>query len=423
MLKSKLESTVKYRAANAWEFIRFFGKWVGIAALIGIVGGFVGSLFYSSVVMATDARNAAPWLVYFLPLAGLIIAGMYKVLNLEGENTNGIIDAILLGRNVPYALTPAIFGATVLTHLFGGSAGREGAALQIGGSIGCNVGKIVKLDEKEERLAVLAGMSAVFSALFGTPIAAIVFALEVCSVGIIHYSGLVPCGVASLVAFGITRLCGIAPTRFAMVAAERGMPLLLKVVVLAVLCAALSVVFCRIMHASGKIASRTVGNPFLRAFLGGLVLVALTVLVGNNDYNGGGVDVIVRAVEQGEADIPAFAWKMLFTAITLGCGFKGGEIVPTFFIGATFGCVIGPLLGIPAGFAAAIGLAATFCGAVNCPLTSVILATELFGSEYIVYFASACFIAYMLSGYTSLYEEQKIIYSKLKAEYINIKAE
>lgn len=422
-MKEKLESTVKYRAVNAWEFIRFFGKWVGIAALIGIAGGFVGSIFYSSVVMATDARNAAPWLIYFLPVAGLIIAGMYKVLNLEGENTNGIIDAILLGRNVPYALTPAIFGATVLTHLFGGSAGREGAALQIGGSIGCNVGKIVKLDEKEERLAVLAGMSAVFSALFGTPIAAIVFALEVCSVGIIHYSGLVPCGVASLVAFGITRLCGIAPTRFAIVAAERGMPLLLKVVVLAVLCAALSVIFCRIMHASGKLASKYVRNPFLRAFVGGLLLVGLTVLVGNNNYNGGGVDVIVRAVEQGEADVPAFAWKMLFTAVTLGCGFKGGEIVPTFFIGATFGCVIGPLLGIPAGFAAAIGLAATFCGAVNCPLTSVILATELFGSEYIVYFASACFIAYMLSGYTSLYEEQKIIYSKLKAEYINIKAE
>lgn len=156
--------------------------------------------------------------------------------------------------------------------------------------------------------------------------------------------------------------------------------------------------------------------------VGGFVIIALTYICGTTDYNGAGTAVIARAITEGEARPAAFVLKLLFTAVTLGCGFRGGEVVPTFFIGVTLGCVLGPLLGIPAGFAAAVGLVALFCGAVNCPVASIVLAVELFGSGGVVYFAVACAISYMLSGYTGLYSSQKIMYSKLRAEFIDIHA-
>ena len=403
-------------------FSRTFLKWFCISLLVGSLGGILGAMFYSGVVWANELRTAHQWLIWLLPIGGLIIALIYKSSRTEGENTNNIIDSILLGEDVEIELLPVILLSTIITHLFGGSAGREGAALQIGGSLGSNVGKLLKLDEKEQRIAVLSGMSAVFSALFGTPVAATVFALEVCSVGIIHYSGLVPCGISALTAYLVTRLFGISPTRFTIGILPTKAMLIVKVLIISVACAVLSILFCELMHFASKKAEQLMPDSYLRIFAGGVFILVLTLLVGNMDYNGGGVDVIVNAVEKGSAKPFAFLLKILFTVITLSCGFKGGEIVPTFFIGATFGCVLGPLIGLPAEFSAAIGLIATFCGAVNCPLASVILSVELFGSSDIIYFAIACFISYMLSGYSSLYSEQKIIYSKLKAEYINRKA-
>ena len=408
---------------EAGVFCKVFIKWLMISALIGTVGGLIGAGFYKSIALVTSVRENNPWLIWLLPAGGLLIVWIYHFAHTEGENTNNIIDSILLGNKVDILLLPVIFLSTVITHLLGGSAGREGAALQIGGSLGYNTGRILKLDEKEERIAVLSGMSAVFSALFGTPITAAVFALEVCSVGIIHYSGLVPCGIAALTAYWITDLLGIEPTHFVISAMPAEPSMVLRVCLLAILCAVLSVIFCEFMHFSGKAAAKWVQNEYLRAFVGGALLIVFTLLAGNYDYNGGGVGIIARAIYEGEAKPAAFLLKMLFTAVTLSAGFKGGEIVPTFFVGATFGCVAGPLLGVPAQFAAAVCLVGTFCGAVNCPLASVILSVELFGSESIIYFAAVCFISYMLSGYSGLYSEQKIIYSKLKAEYINIKAE
>lgn len=414
---------MKDHLREAVTFIKTFIKWVLIAALIGGIGGLVGAAFHVSVEKATAFRQQWPDLLYLLPLAGLIIAALYRHSNVEGAGTDDIIGSIHSGKDVPPLLVPVIFIATVFTHLCGGSAGREGAALQIGGGIGCGVGRLVKLDDKQERIAILSGMSAVFSALFGTPITATIFALEVCSVGLIHYSGLLPCCIAAITAFGITRLLGIAPTRFTLRTISLEGTMLLRVSVLAMLCALMSIVFCELMHFSNKQVRNLIKNPYLRAVVGAILLIIMTLLAGCRDYNGAGMDIITRAIEQGESKPFAFLLKMLFTAVTLSFGFKGGEVVPTFFIGATLGCAVGPLLGIPAGFAAAIGLTATFCGAVNCPLATVILSVELFGSTELIYFSAACFISYMLSGYFSLYTEQRIIYSKLKAEYINRQAE
>lgn len=413
---------MKKEAKTILQFAGTFVKWLIIAGVTGGVGGVVGSMFHLSVTWAAELRGIYPWMLWLLPVGGLFIAGIYHMANMENENTNAIIDAIHFGDNVPLLLVPCIYLGTVITHLFGGSAGREGAALQIGGSLGCYIGRLFRLDEKDMRLATLCGMSAVFAALFGTPLTATLFALEVISVGVIYYSALVPCIVASLVAYGISIAFGIAPTRFSIVVEPIHAGMLLKVAVLAIACSVMSIVFCVTMHSTEHFLAKKIPNGYLRIALGGAAVVGLTLLVGTGDYNGAGMEVIQRALERGNASPTAFVWKLVFTAITIGCGFKGGEVVPTFFIGATLGCVLGPLLGIPAGFAAAIGLVCVFCGAVNCPIASIALSVELFGSTELIYFALACGIAYMLSGYSGLYSSQKIMYSKLRAEFINIHA-
>jgi H+/Cl- antiporter ClcA len=198
--------------------------------------------------------------------------------------------------------------------------------------------------------------------------------------------------------------------------------MLLRVTLLAWFCAMLSTVFCAALHHGERMIARLLPNPWIRAVTGGCALLALTWLVGTTDYNGAGTDVITRAVEQGSAMPLAFAWKMLFTVITLSVGFRGGEVVPCFFIGATFGCVVGPLVGIPAGFAAAVGLISVFCGAINCPITSMVLAVEMFGGQGMTYYALCCGIAFVLSGYAGLYTSQRILYDKLKARYIDVYA-
>ena len=408
--------------AEAAAFARAFLKWLAFAAVTGAVCGLVGSAFYGSVALATALRSEHAWLLWLLPFAGVGIAALYRAAKLDGLGTDAVIDAIHEGRAISVLLVPVIFVSTAATHLFGGSAGREGAALQIGGGLGQNIARLFRLDDKDRRLATLCGMSALFSALFGTPLTATIFALEVVSVGEIYYAGLVPCLTSALAAFGVTGLFGIAPERFAVAAPALTAGLLWRAALLGLASALMSVLLCETMHRSERLAKRLLPNSLLRAFAGGAAIVALTYLCGTTDYNGAGTDVIAAAIERGAARPWDFALKLLFTAVTLSCGFKGGEMVPTFFIGATMGCALGPALGLPAGFAAALALAGVFCGAVNCPVASVILAIELFGSEGALSFAVVTAVSYMLSGYSGLYRSQKIVYSKLKAEFIDIHA-
>ena len=412
-------SELKEKILYAGRYFRTFYRWLLLATVVGAVCGLVGTAFNLAVTSATEIRQANPWLIYLLPAGGVLIAGLYWISNLEGEGTNNIIDSIHEGERLPILLVPIIFISTAVTHLLGGSAGREGAALQIGGSMGYGVGSLLGLDEKDMRIITLSGMSAVFAALFGTPLTATIFALEVISVGILYYSAFIPCLVSSLVAYAVSRLCGIVPMSFMVGFVPMDVVVIIKVVILSVLCAVVSMLFCVVMHKSERIASAAVKNPFLRGAVGGVILIALTFIVGSTAYNGAGTDVIEAALTAGKAPDWAFLWKILFTAVTIGCGFKGGEIVPTFFIGATLGCVVGPIIGLSSPFAASLGLIAVFCGAVNCPIASIILSVELFGSENLIYCALACGISYMLSGYYGLYSSQKIMYSKTRAEFIN----
>lgn len=395
-------------------------KWVLLGLTIGTICGIVGSAFHIGVHHATELRAEHPWLLWCLPGAGLAIVGFYKITKVEGQGTNNVIDEVHLGKGLPFFLLPAIFIGTVLTHLCGGSAGREGAALQMGGTIGYHTGRLLNMDDRDLRVATLAGMAAFFSALFGTPLAATVFALMVISIGVMYDAAFIPSLTAALTAYGVSLSMGVEPTRFNVAMPELDGMTLAKVAILSVLCAFVSALFCNVVHIVEHQMAHRLKNTWLRAAAGGAGVVAMTYLFGTTDYNGAGMEVITAAVEEGTAHPEAFLLKMLFTAVTLAAGFKGGEVVPSFFIGATFGCVAGPVLGLPAGFAAALGLVAVFCGATNCPLASIILAVELFGDGGMLYFALSCGLSYMLSGYNGLYSSQTILYSKLKAQYINV---
>ena len=407
-------------ALRRWGlYVRTFIKWTAAAAVIGAACGLVGTLFHFGVHEVTAFRGTHPWVLYLLPLAGLVIVGFYKLTGTDGLGTDDIIDAVHQGKLLPILLLPAIFFGTILTHLCGGSAGREGAALQMGGTIGQYLGRHFQLDDRDLRVATLAGMAAFFSALFGTPLAATVFAIMVISIGVIYHVALYPSLLAALVAYGVSIYLGVEPTRFAVSVPEQTVGMFVRVALLGVLCALMSILFCQVMHGAGHLMKR-IRNPWLRVACGGAAIIVLTLIFGT-DYNGAGMEIVTAAVEQGTVAVPwAFLLKLIFTAITLAAGFKGGEVVPSFFVGATFGCAAAPLLGLPAGFGAAVGLAAVFCGVTNCPLASTLLAVELFGAEGLLYFALACCLSYMLSGYQGLYSSQTILYSKLKAQFINV---
>lgn len=310
----------------------------------------------------------------------------------------------------------------MLTHLTGGSAGREGASIQFGGSIGNWLAKLVHLDEFDHHVMVMCGMSAAFAAVFGTPMAAAVFAMEVVSVGVMYYAALFPCVIASIIAAEFATGMGVDPETFPVaripkLTIETG----LKMGLIAVCCAVLSILFCLMLRMTGKIYEKYLKNPYLRIFVAGVIVIGLTTLLGTKDYMGAGNELIAKAIEYGQARPLDFFWKMLLTAITMRAGYRGGEIVPAFCIGATFGCVAGNFLGIAPEVAAAAGMVAMFCGVTNCPITSMLISFELFGFTGVAYYLIAISISYALSGYYSLYKDQTIVYSKYKARYINRK--
>ena len=419
MKNPTIKKSIIIAKSSGW-FLHEFLRWVIISALIGCIGGLVGTLFHMAVSGANEIRQAKPILMLLMPIGGIIIVGAYKLSSMfDSYGTDDIIDSVRTDGEIPLRTAPLIFVSTVITHLLGGSAGREGAALQLGGSIGYQVGRLFKMDAKDRHMLVMCGMSALFAALFGTPLTSTIFAIEVISVGVMYYSGLIPCMMSALIAYGITRLFGIVPTYFEVSAIpDLNVVSILYTSVIAMLCAGLSVVFCIMLHGTGDILKKVFKNPYARIVAGSIIILILTWLSGCTDYNGAGSAVIVNAVN-GTVKPEAFLLKMIFTAITIGAGFKGGEIVPTFFVGATFGAAVGGLMGIDAGYGAAVGMIAMFCGMLNCPVASIMLSIEIFGGQGILLFAAAAAVSYMLSGNYGLYHSQRIVYSKLRAEYIN----
>ncbi|MBE5816086.1 MAG: chloride channel protein [Clostridiales bacterium] len=417
ILMPSIQNRFASRAVTYLQYIRRFLKWLLAGLIIGGVCGIIGGLFAMAVEWATHTRTHNDWLLYLLPLGGLAIAGLYRLLRLpHGLGTDEIIETVRSQKRVPILIAPAIFLSTTLTHLLGGSAGREGAALQLGGSIGAAIGDLTKPDLNRDvrRICELCGMAALFAALFGTPLTATLFVLEIIEVGRFNTRGLLPCTISALTASLVAKAIGapaeVFPLASGLAAADA--VTLLKTLGLGAIFALAAILFCSTMHVTRKCVRKVFPNHFIRAAAGGAILIVLTLLSGTRDYNGGGAHVIVEALA-GHARPEAFLMKLLFTALTLTCGFKGGEIVPSFFVGSTLGCVAAPLLGLPAPLGAALGLMGVFCGVTNAPLASVMLSVELFGAEYLPLFGITAAVSFMLSGHHSLYHAQLFAQKKL----------
>lgn len=406
-----MEKTIKGSA----QLMRAFFKWIFLTVPLGAVYGLIGVLFHTCIGLATDLRGAHPWLLYLLPAGGLLIVLLYQLFRQPVSlGTDQLFTSVLDKTKVPLAMAPLIFISTFITHLMGGSAGREGAALQLGGSIANKLATWARLSEEDRRVLTMAGMGALFAGLFGTPVTAVFFVMEVLAMGHMIYAAIVPCAAASITAYGVSLLLHVRPEAYEI----RNVPAFtavsaLQTLGLSVLCAGLSILFCVVMHTVHEKSAAWIKNPYLRIAAGGVIIILLTLLLHTTDYNGAGGYVIERAIE-GNARPWDFILKLLFTAVTLGCGYKGGEIVPSFYVGAAFGCVAGPLLHMDPGFAAAVGLISVFCGNTNCPIASVFLAVELFGGKAVPLFALACAVSYMLSGNFSLYHAQLRPYKNLK---------
>lgn len=394
-------------------FVKHFLSWCFLGAVMGLLGGLLGAGFHHALHFVSHLRQENGWLIFLLPAGGLLTVGLYKLLRLQNnKGTNEIIDATLGGHSVSPLVAPGIFLASTFTHLFGGSAGREGAALQLGGSVASMLSKRMKLKPENHRIFIMSGMSAVFAGLFGTPLTACLFTMEFESVGTLFSPALLPCYLAAFIASSVSGLLGVHAETFPLhtvLALDFGN--IWRFALLAIAVSLLGIVMCTFFHKAEHLAHKWIPNAWVRIFVGGALVMGLTLLVGDQRYNGAGMDLALAAVG-GQADWYSFLLKMLFTAITLAAGFKGGEIVPTFCIGATFGCVLGGLFGLDPGIAAALALVGLFCCATNSPWASIVLSVEMFGAANLHLFALISVICFVLSGHTGLYASQIIQFSK-----------
>lgn len=407
------------------ERLAALGQWILLGTLVGVLCGAASAAFLWLLERATELRTGHEIIVYTLPVAGLAIGWIYERFGQSIKAGNNlVIDTIHdEGPEIPLRMAPMVLIGTVLTHVFGGSAGREGTAVQMGASITDWVSHRLKVGAHVRRQLLAAGVAGGFGSVFGTPIAGTVFGLEFIVLGRIEYDALVPALVASVVGDMTTRALGIGHTHYP---AAPHVPLtallLLKWLVFAAAVALVTAAFIELTHFIKKRGEKHIPRLPIRMFLGGLVVVGLWKLVGTSDYLGLGVPMIVRSFEDPNVPVYAFALKLLFTAITLGAGFLGGEVTPLFFVGAALGSVLARFLGIPIELGAGVGLAAVFAASSNTPLALSIMAMELLGAPVFPHVVIVCVLAYLLSGHRSIYPAQRLLRGKGGTHLSSVKA-
>lgn len=407
-------------------------KWCSLTIPLGFVVGTACALFLWSLDLATTTRFEHPALLYALPLAGLFIGGLYAAFGKDVEAGNNLVmDEIHEpAGGVPLRMAPLILISTVITHLFGGSAGREGTAVQMGGSLASGLARCIPaLSRSDRQILLMAGVSAGFGGVFGTPLAGTIFAMEVLVIGRMNSAALIPCLIAGIVSDQSCLIWGIGHTHYhvaSMLADEQMGPLapiipslLFKTLLAGVLFGGTSLLFAELVHGLHSLWRRVIPWAIVRPVAGGMVVIGLVWLLGTRDYLGLGVSspnpqdvTIVSCFHSGGAHPWSWLAKLAFTTITLSFGFKGGEVTPLFFIGAALGNTLAILLGAPVDLFAALGFLAVFAGATNTPLACTLMGIELFGGEYTVYYAVACAAAYLFSGNTGIYLSQQIGHSK-----------
>ncbi len=407
--KNKLHFTLWYG-----EMIRNFIKWVWRGGVIGLLTGSASAILLLGLEYATDARNSHPWLLFLLPLGGALVSLLYwKFGSSSSKGNNLVIERIHDGSEaVPFRMSVLVLFGTLVTHLFGGSAGREGTAVQMGGSLAETFGKWIKAGALDRKILLICSVSGGFGAVFGTPLAGAMFGLEVAAIGIMSYEALVPCFTASFVGHLVTtRLWGVHHVSYPqMIAPEFSLQVVFKVMAASVLFALASILFSELTHALKRLFAAVFRNPVLKSAVGGLIVIGLVYAVGSRAYLGLSLPLISDALDK---DVPTFAflWKLVFTSVTLGAGFQGGEVTPLFAIGATLGNTLAEVFHLYGPFLAALGFIAVFCGATHTPIACFLMGIELFGSGGAVYMFLACLISYLFAGYSGIYTSQRIVVS------------
>lgn len=418
-MRQEIEESV----ASLKELARTLIKWAILSVIIGGVIGLIATGFAYVISFVTEFRLEHPQMMFGLPLGGLLIVYLYKITGQEKNSGTNMVLTVVRSQEeqMPALVTPLILLSTTITHMFGGSSGREGAALQFGASVGSVFGRTLHLNESDRKIVMLAGMSAAFAALFGTPMAAAIFPMEVISVGVMYYAALVPCVFSAFIAEYISVLFKVrtlkAPYLVDNVPGFYSANCI-KVILLAVCLAAAGALFCTMLHHCEHAFQKWFPNPYMRVFAGGVAVVLLALLLRTTDYLGLGEAVLKDSFQHAQSP-ERFFLKMIFTCLTLCAGFKGGEIVPSLFIGATLGSALSPLLGLPANLCAGCGMVGVFCAVTNSPISSMLIAAELFGFSGMPYYCIVIAVSYLLSGYKSLYKEQMIVYSKTENKYVN----
>lgn len=395
------------------QFALVFGlaKWTLVGSIVGILAGFASAAFLIGLDWATGARENLPWLLWLLPLAGAGIGWIYDRYGRDVEAGNNLLLERIhqMEGHVSIRMAPLIALATIGTHLFGGSAGREGTAVQMGGSLADFLGRLLRLDRVDRRILLMCGISGGFGSVFGTPVAGMIFGLEVLTIGRLRYDALVPCFVASAVGNLTCHALGIVHHPYPVGEAPEVTPVLLLWVIAAGLAFGLAALgFAELTHMIQHAMKARVSRPWLRPFLGGIAVISMTYAVGTRDYLGLSLPLIADSFSPGKIVAWAFALKILFTSVTLGTGFKGGEVTPLFCIGATLGHSFAVAFGLPVPTFAALGFVAVFAGAANTPLTCLMMGIELFGAGLAVPLALACIVSYVASGHRGIYTSQRI---------------
>ena len=402
---------IRFHLSEHQALVTTLLRWCLLGAWVGVLSGCASAFFLIALSWATEFRVAHPMMLWGLPIAGIGIAWLYERYGKPAAGGNNLILERIHDPQgqVPFRMAPLILFTTVVTHLFGGSAGREGTAVQMAGSLADACTRPLRLSFPERRFLLMSAISGGFGSVFGTPLAGMVFGLEVLSVGRLRYDALVPCFVASYVGDVVCRAWGVQHHLYPVGVVPGLTPwLLVLVVVSGLLFGAASFLFAECTDAVQRVIRSRIRRPWLRPFVGGLMVVALTYALGTQDYLGLGIPLIERSFSPEGVFWGAFALKLLFTAVTLGSGFKGGEVTPLFCIGATLGAAFAQLTGQPTGFFAALGFVAVFAGAANTPLACVLMGIELFGAKLGVPLAAACIVSYVISGHRGIYLSQQV---------------